>query len=114
MARWVAPTRGPPSAYRRIIHVRFHFPHHRPPRIRRRGRPLGAGVALGADTRVQRLFVAQQPTGAPIATSDAWLDHLKGRHRQLFDVPEPEGGTALRHVRNYLDAWRDEIGRAHV
>src|SRR2546426_10002950 len=71
---------------------------------------LGAGVALGANTRVQRLFVAQQPTGAPVATSDAWLEHLKGRHRQLFDVPEPEGGTALRHVRNYLDAWRDAYG----
>ncbi len=71
---------------------------------------LGAGVALGADTRVHRLFVAQQPAGAAIAASDAWLDHLKGRHRQLFDVPEPEGGTALRHLRNYLDAWRDAFG----
>lgn len=73
---------------------------------------LGAGVALGASTGVHRLFVAQQPAGAPVATSDAWLDHLKGRHRQLFDVPEPEGGTALRHVRNYLDAWRDVYGVA--
>jgi len=73
---------------------------------------LGAGVALGAGTGVHRLFVAQQPAGAPVATSDAWLDHLKGRHRQLFDVPEPEGGTALRHVRNYLDVWRDAYGVA--
>jgi len=71
---------------------------------------LGAGVALGPDTRVHRLFVAQQPAGAAIAASDAWLDHLKGKHRQLFDVPEPEGGTALRHLRNYLDAWRDAFG----
>ncbi len=64
---------------------------------------LGAGLALGADARMPRLFVAQQP-------SDAWLDHLKGKHRQLFDVPEPEGGTALRHLRNYLDAWRNAFG----
>jgi len=71
---------------------------------------LGAGVALGPDTRVHRLFVAQQPAGAASAASDAWLDHLKGKHRQLFDVPEPEGGTALRHLRNYLDAWRDAFG----
>ena len=71
---------------------------------------LGAGVALGAGTRVHQLFAAQQSAGAAIAASDAWLDHLKGKHRQLFDVPEPEGGTALRHLRNYLDAWRDAFG----
>jgi hypothetical protein len=64
---------------------------------------LSAGLALRADAPVQRLFVAQQP-------SDDWLDHLKGKHRQLFDVPEPEGGTALRHLRNYLDAWRNAFG----
>ncbi len=64
---------------------------------------VGAGWALGGD------FVAQQPAAAPVA-SDAWLDHLKGKHRQLFDVPEPEGGTALRHLRNYLDAWRNAFG----
>ena len=66
---------------------------------------LGAGLAVGADTRLPRVFVAQQP-------SDAWLDQLKGKHRQLFDVPDPEGGTVLRHVRNYLDAWRDAYGVA--
>lgn len=61
---------------------------------------MGAGLAFGADTR------AQQPASA----SDVWLDQLKGKHRQLFDVPEPEGGTALRHLRNYLDAWRTAFG----
>ncbi|PYO91106.1 MAG: hypothetical protein DMD66_00630 [Gemmatimonadetes bacterium] len=63
-------------------------------------------MALGADSRAQQLFVTQQSAGA----SDAWLDQLKGKHRQLFDVPEPEGGTALRHLRNYLDAWRNAFG----
>ena len=62
---------------------------------------VGAGWALG---------VTQQSAGAPADGSDAWLDHLKGKHRQLFDVPEPEGGTALRHLRNYLDAWRNAFG----
>ncbi len=73
---------------------------------------LGAGVALGTGTRAHPLFFAQLPSGAPVAPSDAWLDHLKGRHRQLFDVPEPDGGTALRHARNYLDVWRDAYGVA--
>ncbi len=42
--------------------------------------------------------------------SDAWLDQLKGKHRQLFDAPDPDGGTVLRHVRNYLDTWREAYG----
>ncbi len=67
---------------------------------------MGAGWALGADARAQQLLVTQQSAGA----SDAWLDQLKGKHRQLFDVPEPEGGTALRHLRNYLDAWHNAFG----
>ena len=41
---------------------------------------------------------------------DVWLDSLKGKHRLLFDVPEPDGGTVLRHARNYLDTWRDAYG----
>jgi len=44
------------------------------------------------------------------STSDAWLLQLKGKHRQLFDAPEPDGGTVLRHVRSYLDIWRDAYG----
>jgi intracellular sulfur oxidation DsrE/DsrF family protein len=42
--------------------------------------------------------------------SDAWLEQLKGKHRQLFDAPDPDGGTVLRHVRNYLDTWQDAYG----
>jgi len=71
---------------------------------------LSAGVALGQDARAQRLFAAESPARAPLATSDDWLERLNGKHRQLFDAPEPEGGTVLRHVRNYLDAWRDAYG----
>ncbi|MGH7522109.1 MAG: hypothetical protein ACREMI_12620 [Gemmatimonadales bacterium] len=43
---------------------------------------------------------------------DAWLDQLKGKHRQLFDAPDPDGGTILRHVRTYLDVWRSAYGVA--
>src|SRR5260370_24628255 len=74
----------------------------------------GAGVALGAETGAQRLLGVQQPASPGIVASDAWLDRLKGKHRQLFDVPEPEGGTVLRHVRNYFDAWRNAFGVAET
>jgi hypothetical protein len=49
---------------------------------------------------------------AESSTSDAWLDQLKGKHRQLFDAPDPDGGTVLRHTRNYLDGWREAYGVA--
>src|SRR5690242_15955646 len=59
---------------------------------------LSAGAALAKESL------------ADVSASDAWLDRLKGKHRQLFDVPDPDGGTVLRHVRNYLDVWRDAYG----
>ncbi|HEY7192201.1 MAG TPA: hypothetical protein VH439_00510, partial [Gemmatimonadales bacterium] len=48
--------------------------------------------------------------GGSASDSDAWLSRLKGKHRQLFDAPEPDGGTVLRHVRSYLDIWREVYG----
>ena len=51
-------------------------------------------------------------TAVSAIDSDAWLGQLKGKHRQLFDVPEPDGGTVLRHVRSYLDIWREAYGVA--
>ena len=61
---------------------------------------LGAGAALGV-----------APERHPMSpASDAWLDALKGKHKQLLDAPDPEGGTVLRHVRTYLDSWRDDYG----
>ena len=65
---------------------------------------LGAGAMLSTDGSVH-----DAPAGA---ASDAWLDRLKGKHRQLFDAPDPDGGTVLRHARNYLDVWRDAYGVA--
>jgi intracellular sulfur oxidation DsrE/DsrF family protein len=49
---------------------------------------------------------------AQTSASDTWLDRLKGKHRQLFDAPDPDGGTVLRHTRSYLDTWRDAYGVA--
>lgn len=59
---------------------------------------LSAGAALG------------RSSATDVSASDAWLDQLKGKHRQLFDAPDPDGGTVLRHVRNYLDVWREAYG----
>lgn len=50
---------------------------------------LGTGAALGVAPELHTVSPA----------SDAWLEALKGKHRQLLDAPDPEGGTVLRHVR---------------
>lgn len=58
------------------------------------------------------LLVAPEFSAVQGPASDAWLDQLKGKHRQLFDAPDPDGGTVLRHVRTYLDTWREAYGVA--
>lgn len=60
---------------------------------------LGSAVALGGAV-----------AAAQGVSFDAWLDALKGKHKQLFDWPEPENGLGLRHVRGYLNTWRDAYG----
>jgi hypothetical protein len=38
----------------------------------------------------------------------SWLDDLKGKHKQVFDVDKVEDVPGPLHVvKNYLDAWRD-------
>jgi len=39
------------------------------------------------------------------ADNDAWLDALKGKHRELFDAPAPGGGIPLVHLMNYYDTY---------
>lgn len=66
---------------------------------------VGAMAVLG----LQQLFPAESFAQAP-SPSDAWLDGMKGKHKLFFDVPEPDGGTALRHGHGYLDGWRQAYG----
>ncbi len=43
----------------------------------------------------------------------SWLDDLKGKHRQLFDVGEINGERSPLHItQNYLNAHRDVYGLA--
>lgn len=68
---------------------------------------VGALAALG----LQQLFATELVAQAP-SPSDAWLDRMNGQHKMFFDVPEPDGGTALRHGHGYLDTWREAYGVA--
>src|SRR5262245_35026135 len=60
---------------------------------------------------------ALQSTPRPAGNWDlAWLDQLKGSHKQVFDYGSfdiSDDTRALRFVRNYLDPYRDVFGLAH-
>jgi hypothetical protein len=54
------------------------------------------------------------PTAAPgAAPDDSWLRNLKGKHRQIFDMPQPAGGLPMLHVRNFLDSYRSAYGLSY-
>ena len=53
--------------------------------------------------------MAETRPAAPEQGAD-WLKGLNGKHRQLFDMPEPEDGFGLLHIRNYMNTWRDAFG----
>jgi hypothetical protein len=78
-------------------------------------RSFVSAVASLTGLAVARLSAGQQPAGQAAAPSIAgfdmaWLDQLKGKHRQLYDLgsldlsadPRP-----LRFSRNFLDTFRD-------
>jgi hypothetical protein len=83
------------------------MPHHSTPRrafIATLAGAAGAGALaplLAADE-----LRARTPGGAPWDLG--WLDDLKGKHKQIFDVGKLEDVPGPLHVvANYLDAWRD-------
>jgi len=45
--------------------------------------------------------------------NDGWLRALKGKHRQIFDMPQPAGGLPMIHVRNYIETYRTAYGQSY-
>lgn len=75
---------------------------------------LAAGaVALGLTGSVSKAFAADRRTRIDLAPSDKWLTALTGKNRQVFDMPNPQNGMGLLHVRNYLNTMRDTYNLKH-
>jgi hypothetical protein len=78
-------------------------------------RSFVSAVASLTGLAVARLSAGQQPAGQAAAPSTAgfdmaWVDQLKGRHKQLYDLGGLELAVEprpLRFARNYLDTFRD-------
>jgi len=67
---------------------------------------LGAALGIGGLARAGEASA----TSAHAPPDEAWLQRLTGRHKQLFDAPQVEGGRALVHIRNFMNAYRDAYG----
>jgi len=78
-------------------------------------RSFFSAVASLTGLAVARLSAGQQPAGQPAARRAnefdmAWLDQVKGRHKQLYDLGGHELSVdprPLRFTRNFLDTFRD-------
>jgi intracellular sulfur oxidation DsrE/DsrF family protein len=69
---------------------------------------IAAGaVAIGLTGSVPKVFAAPSTRRDDIVPSDKWLGSITGKHRQFFDMPNPDSGMGLLHVRNYLNTLRD-------
>jgi hypothetical protein len=64
---------------------------------------IAGGITFAARTPV--LDATPAVSSATIEPSNHWLDGLKGKHRQFFDTPTPNGGVPLVHVMNYYDTY---------
>ena len=77
------------------------------------GKLAAGAVALGLSGRIPSALAAE-PLASPDTTpSDKWLSAVTGKHRQIFDMPNPENGMGLLHVRNYLNTMRDTYHATH-
>ena len=69
------------------------------------GAGVFAPVAAFASTLDDRRF--------RVVPDEKWLDGLTGKHKQVFDMPNPNAGLGLIHIRNYLKAWKDNYNLEH-
>ena len=77
------------------------------------GRVAAGAVAIGLTGSLPSALLAENVTRGDVKPSDKWLESLKGKHRQFFDMPNHENGMGLLHVRNYLNTMRDTYHLTH-
>ncbi len=69
---------------------------------------IGATAIVLSAPSIRAASAAEASLGTP--PGDAWLDALKGKHRELFDTPAPGGGIPLVHLMNYYDTYNKAYG----
>jgi intracellular sulfur oxidation DsrE/DsrF family protein len=85
-------------------------PHDRRAFLGRAAATAAAAAGLGVAPASLLAAAAPAPPAGAAKPDDAWLDGLKGKHRQIFDMPQPAGGLPMIHVRNFLDTYKSAYG----
>jgi intracellular sulfur oxidation DsrE/DsrF family protein len=68
-----------------------------------------AGIVAAGGGAMRAAAQATRPQDVE-TTDDRWINSLKGKHRQIIDMPAFNNGHALRNARAYLNAYRDSYG----
>ena len=67
------------------------------------GRIAAAAAAAGLSSAVPSRLSAETPDMSADPALDAWFGKIKGKHKMVFDTPEPNSGMAAIWPRVYLD-----------
>ena len=89
--------------------LEFDRPAHRRGFV---GRVAGMAAALGLGQLIPRSAAAESAprgTGAD-AAYEAWLSKITGKHKIVFDAPEPNGGMPVVWPRVWLDTTNGNYG----
>ena len=92
----------------------FDLPHDKTPRRGFLGRIAAGAAALGLGGLTAPLAAAERevrrrdPAADP--TFEAWLGKITGKHKMIFDVPEPNDGFAFAWARVFLNTTNENYG----
>ncbi len=71
----------------------------------------GATSPAALDAAEIKAMRAATGPGPSVKPDNSWLDGIKGNHAQIFDMPAPNGGFPLLHVRNYVQTYKSAFGQ---
>ncbi|PYO28946.1 MAG: hypothetical protein DMD73_03770 [Gemmatimonadetes bacterium] len=78
------------------------------------GRIAAGAAALGLGGLVAPLEAVSQPRPAPDVSAnpefEAWLNKITGKHKMIFDIPEPNGGFGFAWARVFLNTTNENYG----
>ena len=71
------------------------------------GSVAAAAAAVGIGELIPRRLAAQPGDTAKDAAYAAWLNRITGKHKMVFDAPEPNGGMPVVWPRVWLNTTND-------
>src|SRR5438270_3942440 len=78
------------------------------------GRIAAGAAALGLGGLVAPLAAVAEPRSARAVSAnpefEAWLNKITGKHKMVFDIPEPNGGFGFAWARVFLNTTNENYG----